>query len=80
MPKAPPRRLILTCGSHTFELHPNDVAAIPAWTWHHLTTRDHELVVFRMTDRPIQDAFGLYRAEANDASTRPPDPQFPGDR
>jgi gentisate 1,2-dioxygenase len=60
----------LTCGSHTFELHPNDVAAIPAWTWHHLTTSDHELVLFRMTDRPIQDAFGLYRAEPNDASIR----------
>ena len=58
-----------TCGSHAFELHPNDVAAIPAWTWHHLTTRDHELVVFRMTDRPVHDAFGLYRAEATDAST-----------
>ncbi len=59
----------LTCGGHSFELHPNDVAAIPAWTWHQLVTRDQELVVFRMTDRPIQDAFGLYRAEATDAST-----------
>jgi gentisate 1,2-dioxygenase len=53
----------LSCGGQTFELSPNDVAAIPAWTWHQLTAH-HELVVFRMTDRPIHDAFGLFRAEA----------------
>ena len=70
----------LTCGSQTFELHPNDVAAIPAWTWQQLTTRDHELVVFRMTDRPIHDAFSLYQAETTDASTCPPDTQPPGDK
>ena len=53
----------LTCGGQTFDLLPNDAAAIPAWTWHQLTAH-HELVVFRMTDRPIHDAFGLFRAEA----------------
>lgn len=57
----------LTCGGQTFELLPNDAAAIPAWTWHQLTAH-HELVVFRMTDRPIQDAFGLFRAEAADST------------
>jgi gentisate 1,2-dioxygenase len=57
----------LTCGGQTFELRPNDVAAIPAWTWHQLTAH-HELVVFRMTDRPIHDAFGLFRAEATDTT------------
>jgi len=70
----------LTCGGQTFELHPNDVAAIPAWTWHQLTTTGHELVVFRMTDRPIHDAFGLYRTEATDTSTSPPDPSSAGGR
>ncbi len=70
----------LTCGGQTFELHPNDVAAIPAWTWHQLTTIGHELVVFRMTDRPINDAFGLYRTEATDTSTSPPDPSSSGGR
>jgi gentisate 1,2-dioxygenase len=30
----------------------------------------------RMTDRPIQDAFGLYRAEATDAIPSPADPEF----
>jgi gentisate 1,2-dioxygenase len=69
----------LTCGGQTFQLHPNDVAAIPAWTWHQLTTTGHELVAFRMTDRPIHDAFGLYRAEATDTSTSPPDPPAPGE-
>jgi gentisate 1,2-dioxygenase len=58
----------LICGGQTFELLPNDVAAIPAWTWHQLTAH-HELVVFRMTDRPIHDAFGLFRAEAADSAT-----------
>jgi gentisate 1,2-dioxygenase len=57
----------LICGGQTFELLPNDVAAIPAWTWHQLTAH-HELVVFRMTDRPIHDAFGLFRAEAADTT------------
>jgi gentisate 1,2-dioxygenase len=59
----------LTCGSQTFDLHANDVAANPAWTWQQLTAGDHELVLFRMTDRPIHDAFGLYRAETTGAST-----------
>ena len=53
----------LTCGGHTFALSPNDVAAIPAWTWHQLTAADDDLILLRLTDRPIHDAFGLYRAE-----------------
>lgn len=56
----------LVCGGQTFELLPNDVAAIPAWTWHQLTAGEHELVMFRLTDRPIHTAFGLFRAEATD--------------
>jgi gentisate 1,2-dioxygenase len=38
-------------------------AAIPAWTWHQMIASDHDLVLFRVTDRPIHDAFGLFRAE-----------------
>ena len=53
----------LTCGGQTFALLPNDVAAIPAWTWHHLAANDQELVLFRLTDRPIHDAFGLFQAQ-----------------
>ena len=53
----------LVCGGQTFPLSRRDVAAIPAWTWHQLTARDRELVLFRLTDRPIHDAFGLFQAE-----------------
>jgi len=55
------------CGGHALELMPNDVAAIPAWTWHQLTAH-HELVIFRMTDRPIHDTFGLFRAETTNST------------
>jgi gentisate 1,2-dioxygenase len=53
----------LACGGQTFALLPNDAAAIPAWTWHQLIASDRELVLFRVTDRPIHDAFGLFQAE-----------------
>jgi gentisate 1,2-dioxygenase len=39
------------------------VAAIPAWTWHQVIASDDELVLFRVTDRPVHEAFGLYRGE-----------------
>jgi gentisate 1,2-dioxygenase len=66
----------LSCGGQTFALLPNDVAAIPAWTWHQLIADDQDLVLFRVTDRPIHDAFGLFRAE--DADTVPPVSAVPG--
>lgn len=47
-------------------LLPNDVAAVPAWTWHQMIAADDDLSVFRVTDRPIHDAFGLFRAEETD--------------
>ena len=53
----------LTCDGQAFPLLPNDVAAIPAWTWHQLTASEDELVLLRLTDRPIHDAFGLYQAD-----------------
>jgi gentisate 1,2-dioxygenase len=56
----------LSCGGQTFALLPSDVAAIPAWTWHQIIAADHDLVLFRVTDRPIHDAFGLFRAEETD--------------
>jgi gentisate 1,2-dioxygenase len=55
----------LTCGGQTFDLHPNDVAAIPAWTWHHLTAATEDLILFRVTDRPIHQAFALHRTETS---------------
>jgi gentisate 1,2-dioxygenase len=57
----------LRCGDRTFALLPKDVAAIPAWTWHQLIAADQDLVLFRVTDRPIHDAFGLFRAEETEA-------------
>jgi gentisate 1,2-dioxygenase len=56
----------LNCRGQTFALLPNDVAAIPSWTWHQLIASDDDLVLFRVTDRPIHDAFGLFRAEEAD--------------
>ena len=58
---------VLNCGGQTFALHPNDIAAIPAWTWYQLAASDQDLVSFRVTDRPIHDAFGLFRAEEAEA-------------
>ncbi len=56
----------LSCGGQTFALLPNDVAAIPAWTWHQLIASDDDLVLLQVSDRPIHDAFGLFRAEEAD--------------
>jgi gentisate 1,2-dioxygenase len=44
-------------------LLPCDVAAIPAWMWHQVTATNQELVLLRVTDRPVHEAFGLYRSE-----------------
>jgi len=40
-----------------------------------MTTRNHELAVFRMTDRPIRDTLDLCREQATDATPSPADPQ-----
>jgi gentisate 1,2-dioxygenase len=56
----------LSCGGRTFPLRARDVAAIPAWTWHQLIAGTDDLILFRVTDRPIHDAFGLLRAEEAD--------------
>jgi gentisate 1,2-dioxygenase len=47
-----------------FDVGPNDVIAVPAWRWHEICAGHEELVVFEMSDRPVHDALGLYRAEA----------------
>jgi gentisate 1,2-dioxygenase len=53
----------LVCGRQSFDLLPCDVAAIPAWMWHQVTATNQELVLLRVTDRPVHEAFGLYRSE-----------------
>lgn len=59
----------LACGGQAFDLRRGDVAAVPAWTWHQLSAGREDLIVFRVTDRPIHDAFGLYRVQTADAGT-----------
>ena len=54
---------LLDCEGARRELRTHDVVAIPSWTWHQLCSAGDEVVLFRMSDRPIQDAFGLHRAE-----------------
>ena len=53
----------LDCDGQRRELRTNDVVALPSWTWHQLCSAGDEVVLFRISDRPVQDAFGLYRAE-----------------
>jgi hypothetical protein len=40
-----------------------------------LTADDHDLVLLRLTDRPIHDASGLHRAEEADSLPRTPTAQ-----
>ena len=49
---------------HDYDVGPNDVIAVPAWRWHETRAGHEELVVFEISDRPVHDAVGLYRAEA----------------
>ncbi len=43
----------------------HDGIAVPNWTWHRLTNRSktEPAFLFTVTDRPIADAFGLYREQ-----------------
>ena len=47
----------LICGGQTFPLLPNDVAAIPAWTWHQLAASEGELVLLRIDGNRAQAQF-----------------------
>ena len=46
-----------------YDVGPNDVVAVPAWRWHEIRAGREELVLFEISDRPVQEAFGLYRAD-----------------
>jgi gentisate 1,2-dioxygenase len=39
--------------------------AVPNWTWHRLVnaSKTEPALLFTVTDRPILDAFGLYREQ-----------------
>jgi gentisate 1,2-dioxygenase len=53
----------LVTNGQRHQLTLNDVVAIPSWTWHELHAGAEELVLFRISDRPTQEAFGLHRLE-----------------
>jgi gentisate 1,2-dioxygenase len=44
----------------------HDGIATPNWTWHQFinTSKNDPAFLFTVTDRPILDAFGLYREQA----------------
>ena len=44
-------------------LQRNDVAVVPAWRRHEIDAGADGLVLFRITDRPVLETFGLYRSE-----------------
>jgi gentisate 1,2-dioxygenase len=56
-------RIVLSDGALEWDRH--DSFVLPNWTWHRLvnTSPDEPAILFSMSDRPILDAFGLYREE-----------------
>jgi gentisate 1,2-dioxygenase len=49
-------------GDRTFDLEPGDVFVVPSWTWYGLEATT-ELDVFSVSDAPVLQALGLWRAE-----------------
>lgn len=50
-------------GDQRFDLEPGDVFVVPSWTWYGLDATD-ELDVFSVSDAPVLQALGLWRAES----------------
>lgn len=47
-----------------YEWGPGDSFVVPLWRFHdHENANDREAILFVMTDKPLMDALGLYRAE-----------------
>ena len=55
--------LVIDDRSYDVGLH--DVIAVPAWRWHEIRAGREELVLFEVSDRPVHDAFCLFRAEVS---------------
>ncbi|HEX5326020.1 MAG TPA: gentisate 1,2-dioxygenase [Acetobacteraceae bacterium] len=49
-------------GETIFRWKPRDVFVVPSWHWHHHETT-REAVLFSFSDRPVQQALGLWRQE-----------------
>lgn len=47
-----------------YQWEEGDTFVVPSWCWHEHESTGGEAVLFSYTDRPVIDAFGLYREEA----------------
>ncbi|HUK02503.1 MAG TPA: cupin domain-containing protein [Steroidobacteraceae bacterium] len=52
----------VSVGAERWSVDPHDLFVVPSWTWHHIEARA-ELVLFGFSDRPLQQALGLWREE-----------------
>jgi gentisate 1,2-dioxygenase len=50
-------------GGREFVWEEGDTFVVPSWTWHEHASAGGEAVLFSYNDRPIIDAFGLFREE-----------------
>jgi gentisate 1,2-dioxygenase len=59
-------RGVTIVGDQKLEWETGDVLALPHWTWVHHENRSatEPAFLFSSTDRPILEAFGIYREEA----------------
>ena len=49
-------------GEETWEVAPNDIFVVPAWTWHSFEA-PQDLVLFSLSDRTLQQHLGFWRDE-----------------
>jgi gentisate 1,2-dioxygenase len=53
-----------TVGDTAFEWDQGDSLVVPNWTWFQHRATDGDAVLFRMSDQPLLEPFGLYREES----------------
>lgn len=52
----------ISVGDATFALQPNDIVAIPNWTWHGIQANE-DMIAFSYSDRAVLEKVGLFREE-----------------
>ena len=50
-------------GDRTFDWEPNDVFVVPSWMPHAHESAEEDCVLFSFSDRPVQQALGLWREQ-----------------